>query len=48
VIAAVRSAGYDSWLMVELDSYDGDPADAAVISRRYLDDLLATSNTLRD
>jgi inosose dehydratase len=41
VIAAVRSAGYDTWLMVELDSYDGDPADAAVISKRYLDDLLA-------
>ena len=41
VIAAVKSAGYDSWLMVELDSYDGDPKEAAKISKRYLDDLLA-------
>ena len=41
VIAAVRSAGYDSWLMVELDSYDGDPREAADISKRYLDGLLA-------
>ena len=48
VIAAVRSAGYDSWLMVELDSYDGNPTDAAVISKRYLDDILAPSNALRD
>ena len=45
VIAAVRSAGYDSWLTVELDSYDGDPAEAAVISKRYLDDLLFTQKT---
>jgi inosose dehydratase len=41
VIAAVRSSGYDSWLMVELDSYDGDPSVAAAISKSYLDDLLA-------
>ena len=42
VLAAVRSSGYDSWLMVELDSYDGDPTDAAVISKQYLDNLLAS------
>lgn len=41
VLAAVRSSGYDSWLMVELDSFDGDPKDAAVLSKKYLDDLLA-------
>lgn len=41
VLAAVRSSGYDSWLMVELDSYDGDPKDAAVISKKHLDALLA-------
>jgi inosose dehydratase len=41
VLAAVRSSGYDSWLLVELDSYDGDPRDAAVISKKYLDELLA-------
>lgn len=41
VLAAVRSSGYDSWLMVELDSFDGDPRVAAEISKRYLDGLLA-------
>lgn len=41
VLAAVRSSGYDSWLMVELDSYDGDPKKAAEISKQYLDDLIA-------
>jgi inosose dehydratase len=37
VLAAVREVGYDSWLLVELDSYDGDPADAARISKAFLD-----------
>ena len=37
VLAAIREVGYDRWLMVELDSYDGDPAEAARISRAYLD-----------
>jgi hypothetical protein len=27
--------------MVELDSYDGDPKEAAKISKQYLDELLA-------
>ncbi|MCL6547507.1 MAG: sugar phosphate isomerase/epimerase [Alicyclobacillus sp.] len=31
--------GYDGWITVELDSYDGHPRDAAAISRRYLDTL---------
>lgn len=41
ILAAIKEAGYDSWLMVELDEYDGDPADAARISKTYLDQLLA-------
>jgi inosose dehydratase len=40
IVAAVREAGYDGWLLVELDSYDGDPAEAARISKAYLDSLL--------
>ena len=31
--------GYDSWLVVELDSYPGDPLEAAKISKTYLDQL---------
>lgn len=41
IVRAVREAGYDSWLMVELDSYDGDPKEAAEISKKYLDELFA-------
>ncbi|HEV7825286.1 MAG TPA: sugar phosphate isomerase/epimerase [Mycobacteriales bacterium] len=41
IVRAVQESGYDSWLMVELDSYDGDPRDAAVISKTFLDTLLA-------
>jgi inosose dehydratase len=41
IVAAVREVGYDGWLLVELDSYDGDPAEAARISKAYLDTLLA-------
>jgi inosose dehydratase len=40
ILAAVREAGYDSWLMVELDDFDGDPRKAADISKSYLDKLL--------
>jgi inosose dehydratase len=40
ILAAVRETGYDSWLMVELDYFDGDPRKAAEISRSYLDKLL--------
>ena len=40
VLAAIREVGYDRWLTVELDSYDGDPAEAARISRSYLDKAL--------
>jgi inosose dehydratase len=41
IIRAVKESGYDSWLMVELDSYAGDPRAAAEISKKYLDKILA-------
>jgi inosose dehydratase len=41
ILAAIRESGYDSWLMVELDAYDGDPRRAAEISKAYLDRLLS-------
>jgi inosose dehydratase len=40
ILRAVDESGYDSWLMVELDSYDGDPKVAAEISKAFLDKLL--------
>lgn len=40
ILAAVQEIGYDRWLLVELDSYDGDPREAAAISKAYLDGLL--------
>jgi inosose dehydratase len=43
ILRAVKESGYDSWLMVELDSYDGDPRAAAEISKNYLDTILADS-----
>jgi inosose dehydratase len=36
VLAAVHEIGYDDWLVVELDTHDGDPADAARTSRAWL------------
>ena len=41
VMDALRESGYDGWLLVELDSYAGDPAHAAALSKTFLDDLLA-------
>lgn len=41
ILEAIRRANYDSWLMVELDSYEGDPQHAAEISKRYLEQLFA-------
>lgn len=41
ILSAIKEAGYDSWLMVELDAYDGHPKEAAQISKDYLDQLLA-------
>jgi inosose dehydratase len=43
ILAALHEAGYDGWLVVELDSYDGDPRDAAQASRAFLDALPAGS-----
>ena len=40
IIQAIKESGYDSWLMVELDEYGGDPRAAAEISRKYLEELL--------
>lgn len=41
IVQAIKESGYDSWLMVELDEYDGDPRTAAQISHKYLTGLLA-------
>jgi inosose dehydratase len=41
VLEAIRKTNYDSWLMVELDSFEGDPKAAAITSKRYLEALLA-------
>jgi inosose dehydratase len=40
IVAAVKETGYDDWLLVELDYYDGDPAEAARSSFDYLTELL--------
>jgi inosose dehydratase len=41
IVRAVSETGYDSWLVVELDSYDGDPRAAAEQSLTHLRQLLA-------
>lgn len=45
VFSAVHDSGYDGWLLIELDSYDGDPREAAAASKTYLDTLLASAGT---
>lgn len=40
VLRALREVGYDGWLLVELDSFAGDPADAARTSKSFLDRAL--------
>ena len=40
IVSAVRGTGYDSWLVVELDSTPGDPQDAAAASYAHLTQLL--------
>lgn len=42
ILLAIREAGYDDWLMIELDYYLGDPRSAATISKKYLDTLFAS------
>jgi inosose dehydratase len=44
VVRAVREADYDSWLIVELDSYDGDPRAAAEQSLAHLRQLLSQAD----
>jgi inosose dehydratase len=44
IVAALGEAGYDGWLLVELDAYDGDPSEAAEISWACLVDLLLSGN----
>lgn len=41
VQSALEKSGYDGWIIVELDAYDGDPRDAAALSKTFLDTLLA-------
>lgn len=40
ILSAVRGIGYDGWLVVELDTYDGDPKIAAEISKKFLETRL--------
>jgi inosose dehydratase len=40
ILSAVREVGYDDWLVVELDTYDGDPKTAAEISKKFLETRL--------
>ena len=40
ILAAVSEVGYDGWLVVELDTYDGDPKTAAEISKKFLETRL--------
>lgn len=41
ILDELRSAGYDGWITVELDTYPGHPAEAARISRTFLEGMLA-------
>jgi inosose dehydratase len=41
VTAALRDAGYDGWIVIELDGYDGDPDAAARNNLEYVQRLLA-------
>jgi inosose dehydratase len=41
ILAALSEAGYDGWITVELDAYDGAPSDAARASREHLERLWA-------
>jgi inosose dehydratase len=41
MLAALDEAGYDGWITVEADGYEGDAREAAEESRRYLETLRA-------
>ncbi len=45
ILEALRAVGYDGWITVELDAYDGAPAEAARISRGFLEGELARRAT---
>jgi inosose dehydratase len=45
VIRTLAEIGYQGWATVELDSYDGEPKDAAAASRRLLDSVLQCAST---
>jgi len=36
IVATLDELGYEGWATVELDSFDGDPKEAAAVSRRFL------------
>ncbi|WP_454132400.1 sugar phosphate isomerase/epimerase family protein [Microbacterium lacticum] len=36
VVAAIRESGYDDWITVELDGYEGDLTEAAAVNRQFL------------
>lgn len=36
ILAAITEVGYNDWLVVELDNFDGDPKNAARISKEFL------------
>jgi len=44
VLAALAEAGYDGWITVELDAFDGAPGDAARASREHLERLSAETH----
>jgi inosose dehydratase len=45
VVRTLAEIGYQGWATVELDSYDGEPKDAAAASRRFLDSVLESAST---
>jgi inosose dehydratase len=44
ILAELAEAGYDGWITVELDAYDGAPGDAARASREHLERLSAETH----
>ncbi|MDP9364138.1 MAG: sugar phosphate isomerase/epimerase [Chloroflexota bacterium] len=45
IFEALQAVGYDGWITVELDAYDGAPAEAARTSRSFLEETLTRRNT---
>lgn len=43
VLAALRESGFEGWITVELDACEGPPAQAALASKAYLEQLLAAA-----